>query len=64
MTPNRKSYSYHDQDPGTGKAGKGWVVVEETLDEHGDVEDTDLIAFYKTEDAARKHTERLNAETR
>lgn len=55
----KRTYSYHDQDPGTGAAGKGWVVIAEETDEHGDVVDTDLIKFCKTEAAAVRSVERL-----
>lgn len=58
---SKYSYSYHDVDSGMGPAGKGWVVIREETDEHGDVIDTDMVRFFKTEAPARKLAAQLNS---
>lgn len=58
------SYSVHDVDSGVGKPGKGWVLIREEMDEHGDVVDTEEVRFYRTEAAALRGLERMRASQR
>ena len=51
------TYSYHDTNDGQKS---GWVVIMEISDEHGDILDTEEIAFYDTEKSARKCVALLN----
>ena len=54
------SFSFHEV-RGDTRAERGWVVIAETLDEHGDVVDTEEVAFFKSEAAAEKKVRELSA---